>query len=136
MTSHYGQAFIRIVFTPLPQRVLRGGFLGTSFQSRDRVPFIYGILINTDVGNPVMLVGIFSRSMASPKTVTGRALGIQPLIKRPRPYSFLSISNDFALRLVFQHPRLQISGASDLRQCLVPTFEADGCPLPLRRRTC
>ena len=52
MTSHYSQAFIRIIFTFPPQHVLRGGFLGTSCQSKDRVPFIYGILINTDVGNP------------------------------------------------------------------------------------
>ena len=44
--------FTRIVFTFPPQHVLRGGFLGTSCQSRDRVPSFYGILINTDVGNP------------------------------------------------------------------------------------
>ena len=47
-----GKSFTRIVFTFPPQCVLRDGFLGTSCQSRDRVPPFYGILINTDVGNP------------------------------------------------------------------------------------
>ena len=46
------KSFTLIVFTFPPQHVLRGGFLGTSCQSRDRVPPFYGILINTDVGNP------------------------------------------------------------------------------------
>ena len=61
MTSHYVQAFIRIVFTFPPQRVLRGGFLGTSCQSRDRVPPFYEILINMDVGNPIVPVSMFPR---------------------------------------------------------------------------
>ena len=74
MTSHLNQAFIRILFSVPPQRVLRGGFLGTSCQSRDCVPFIYGILINTDVGNPVVPVGMFSRSKASPKRSRGGPL--------------------------------------------------------------
>ena len=45
------KSFTRIVFTFPPQHVLRGGFLGTSCQSRDRVPPFYGILINMDVSN-------------------------------------------------------------------------------------
>ena len=48
------KSFTRIVFTFPPQHVLRGGFLGTSCQSRDRVPPFYRILINTDVGNPTV----------------------------------------------------------------------------------
>ena len=34
--------------------------------------------------------------------------------------------NEFAHRLEFQHPRPQISGASNHRQCPVPTFKAGG----------
>src|SRR3954469_24839168 len=40
------------IFIVSPQHVQRGGFLGTSCRSRDRVPPFNGILINTDVGNP------------------------------------------------------------------------------------
>ena len=68
------KSFTQIVFTFPPQCVLRGSFLGTSCQSRDRVPFIYGILINTDVGNPIVPVSMFSRLKASPKRLQGGLL--------------------------------------------------------------
>ena len=86
--THHGQAFIRIIFTSPPQRVLRGSFLGTSCQSRDRVPFVYGILVNTDMGNPTTPVGMPPLSRASPKRPQGGLLVFNLFITRPRPAPF------------------------------------------------
>ena len=68
------KSFTQIIFTLPPQRVLRCSFLGTSCQSRDRVPPFYGILINTDVGNPIVPVSMFSRLKASPNRLWGGLL--------------------------------------------------------------
>ena len=126
MTSRHGQAFIRIILLFHLSAFSEAVSLARLVKAEIVSPYS-GNLINTGVGNPIVPVGMYPRSKASPKRSRGGLLVFNLFIKRPRLDSFLSISNEFALHLEFQHPRFQISGASDLRQCLVPTFKAGGC---------
>ena len=87
MTSHHGQVFIRIVLLSHLSAFSEAVSLAHLVKAEIVSPYS-GILINTGVGNPTIPVGIFFSIKGESQTVTGKALGIQPLIKRPRPYSF------------------------------------------------
>ena len=75
-----------------------------------KVEIVYpysGILINTGVGNPNRASWYISSIKGESQTVTGRALGIQPLYNETKVCPLLSISIESAPRLEFQHPKLQ-----------------------------
>ena len=100
------KSFTRIVFTFPPQHVLRGGFLGTSCQSRDRVPPFYGILINTDVDNPTApLITALGRQASFTRQVGTH--------NRIRPYEGIRIH---LFTYAFFLLRLSISRALELQR--------------------
>ena len=66
---------------------LRGGFIGTSRQSRDRVPLITGFSINMGVRNPTTTVGMTPCVLDKPQAVTLRTLDIHPLYKGAEAYA-------------------------------------------------
>jgi len=70
------------------------------------MPPLYGILINTDVGNPIVPVSMFSRLKANPKRLRGGLLVFNLLYKETRALLLFSILSEFARRLEFQQPRL------------------------------
>ena len=68
----------------------------------------YGILINTNVGNPTVPIGRTPRSQASPKRLRGGRLIFTLFIKGTRLFLFsFSCSIKSASRLEFQHPKLR-----------------------------
>ena len=107
VTSHHGQAFIRIVLLSHLSAFSEAVSLACLVEAEIVSPYS-GILINTGVGNPTVPVGMSSQTKASPKRSRGGLLVFNLFIKRPRLDSFLSISIKSASHLEFQHPKLQI----------------------------
>ena len=70
------------------------------------------------------------------QTVTGRALGIQPLYKGTKARLPSSQSNRIRPLLRVPTPKALVLGASDLRRCPAPTFKAGGCLPSLRKKMC
>ena len=103
------KSFTRIVFTFPPQHVLRGGFLGMSCQSRDRVPFFTGF---SSIRMWVTLTAPFTTALGRQASFT-RLVGTH---NRIRPYKGIRIHPfTYAFFLFF----LSISCALEL-QCPSP----------------
>ena len=89
---HRGLVQREPTFLAPPRLVLRGGFTGTSCQSRDRVPLITGSFINMGVCDPTVTVGMTLCILDKSQAVTLRTLDTHPLYKGVEAYaSFLPL---------------------------------------------
>ena len=92
-------------FPAPPRLALRGGFIGTSCQSRDHVPLNTRSFINMGICDPTATVGIILCFLDKSQVVTLRTLDIHPLYRGAEAYPSLL-------------PRLRLSAPR------VPTLEA------------
>ena len=84
---HRGLVQHEPAFLAPPRLALRGGFIGTSCQSRDRVPLITGSFINMGVCDPTATVGMTPCILDKSQAVTLRTLGIHPFYKGVKAYA-------------------------------------------------
>ena len=84
---HRGLVQHEPAFPAPPRFAPRGGFIGTSCQSRDRVPLNMGSFINMGICDPTATVGIIPCFLDKSQAVTLRTLGIHPFYKGVKAYA-------------------------------------------------
>ena len=84
---HRGLVQHEPAFLAPPRLALRGGFIGTSCKSRDRVPLITGSFINMGVCDPTTTVGMTLCILDKSQVVMPRTLDILPLYKGVEAYA-------------------------------------------------